>query len=287
MTITSRMPRAEYDAIDALNVSRLKNIKRSPQHYLHALTNRVERPCLVQGNAVHVAVLEPERYSHEFAMWTRRTEAGAMAPRKGQHWDSFKAECAGKTILTSDENTLAQDISDAVRRNELAMHYLAGGDPEVTLEWSIADELGGRPAKSRLDWITTIDGKPVLVGLKTARDCRRFAFGSQAAKLSYHWAWAFYHDAYESLTGIAARSVEIVVEVAAPHAVAVYRIPDDVIEQGREEYWNAVKLLNECEATGVWPGPEPKEEFLSLPSWAFGTDDNDLDDLGLTMENAA
>lgn len=275
------MPRAEYDAIQALNISRLKNIKRSPQHYLHALTHPTTRPCLIQGNAVHVAVLEPERYEMDFCVWDRTTKAGAMAPRRGQHWEAFYKGANGRTILVPDQNRLASSIAAAVRNNEIAAPYLASGDPEVTLEWALAPELGSRPAKSRVDWLTRIDGKPVLVGLKTARDCRRYAFGAQAAKLSYHWAWAFYEDAYTATKGERPRSVEIVVEVEPPHAVAVYRIPDDVIEQGREEYWEAAKLLAQCEAANYWPGPEPKEEFISLPSWVYGTDDTEIDDLGL------
>ncbi len=282
MTITSRMPRAEYDAIEALNISRLKHIKRSPQHYAHALTNREEKACLTLGNATHVAVLEPERYERDFAIWERRTSSDAMAPRKGQHWDEFRAANEGRTILTPDQNSLAASIAAAVRSNAAAMRYLESGDPEVTIEWNLAPELGARAAKSRLDWITRIDGKPFLVGLKTARDCRRYAFGSQAARLSYHWAWAFYEDAYASIRHERPCSVEIVVEADPPHAVAVYRIPDDVIEQGREEYWEAAKLLAQCEATNEWPGPEPREEILSLPSWVYGSDADDLSDIGLT-----
>ncbi len=279
------MPRHEYDAVEALNVSRLKNIKRSPQHYLHALGTHEDRACLTLGNATHVAVLEPERFETDFAVWGNRTSAGAMSPRKGQYWDAFCAENAGKTILTPDQASIAKAIAVAVRGNELAMTYLASGDPEVTIEWTLPAELGGRPAKGRVDWLTALDGVPYIVGLKTSRDCRRFAFGSQSAKLAYHWQWAYYFDGFVATRGVEPKMVEIVVEAAAPHAVAVYRIPDDIIEQGREEYWEAVKRLNECEATGLWPGPEPREEFLSLPSWAYGTDADDISDIGLTGFN--
>lgn len=287
MKITSRMPRHEYDAVQALNISRLKEMKRSPQHYKYRLTNPRTTVPLVVGNACHVAVLEPERYAQDFAVWNRVSENGNLCPRKGQYWDAFKLENDGRTILMPDETTLAQSIAAAVRTDERAMQYLASGDPEVTLEWNLASELGGRPAKSRVDWLTTIDGKPYLVGLKTARNCAHYAFAAQAAKLGYHWAWAFYEDAYTAITGKRPCSIEIVVEVEPPHAVAVYRIPDDIIEQGREEYYAAAKLLAECEATDEWPGPAPMIEDLTLPSWAYTQADDDLSDLGLTMENAA
>jgi hypothetical protein len=278
--ITSRMPRPEYDAIDALNISRLKEIKRSPQHYQWALANPRRSDALTLGIATHVATLEPERYEMDFVVWDRVTDAGAMAPRRGQYWDAFIKGCNGRTILTPEESRIANTIAKAVRGNPLAMRYLESGDPEVTINWQLDEALGGRAAKSRVDWLTTIDGEPYLVGFKTARDCRHFAFGAQSAKLAYHWQWAFYFDAYVATRGVKPKLVEIVAESAAPHAVAVYRIADDIIEQGREEYWQAAKLLAECERTNEWPGPQPVEEFLSLPSWAYPGQD-DLDDIGL------
>jgi hypothetical protein len=287
MKITSRMPRAEYDAIPALNISRLKEIKRSPQHYKYRLTHPRTTVPLIVGNACHVAVLEPERYADEFAVWNRTSESGNACPRKGQFWDAFKAQHAGRTILMPDEDRLAKSIAAAVRQDERAREYLSSGDPEVTLEWNLAAELGGRAAKSRVDWLTSIDGRPYLVGLKTSRNCAHYAFAAQAAKLGYHWAWAYYEDAYTAITGKRPCSIEIVVEVEPPHAVAVYRIPDDIIEQGREEYWEAAKLLAECEAKNEWPGPAPMIEDLTLPTWAYKHDDDDLSSLGLSMENAA
>lgn len=284
MTITSRMPRAEYDAITALNISKLKAIKRSPQHFRHELDHPKASVPLVVGNAAHVAVLEPERYVSDFAVWMRRTEAGKQAPRSGQWWDAFRIENEGKMVLTCDENALAQEIAKAVRFDERANTYLASGDPEVTLEWNLPPELGSRPAKGRFDWLTTIDGRPYLVGLKTARDCRHFAFGSQAAKLDYASQWAYYYDGYYSITGVKPLVREIVVESAPPYAVAVYRIEDDIILQGRENYWEMAKQLAECEARDEWPGPEPVEQELTLPSWYYGTAEDDLSGLDLETE---
>ena len=279
MTITSRMPREEYDAIDALNMSRLKEMKRSPLHYRHALTHSKTSGPLTLGLATHVAVLEPERFLSDFASWDRRTKGGNAAPRNGQFWDAFLNANTGKIILTSDEWHLSREIADVVRGDALAMRYLAHGEPEVTFEW----DLDGRACKGRVDWLTHIDGKPTIVGLKTARDCRHFAFGSQAAKLGYHLQFAYYHDGYEAIRKFKPKLVEIVVESAAPHAVAVYHIPDDIIEQGRDEYRRLIDQLATCERTNDWPGPQPLEEYLTLPSWVYGSDtDNELSELELT-----
>lgn len=277
--IQSRMPRADYDAIKALNMSRLKEMKRSPLHYRHALTHSRKSGPMTLGLATHVAVLEPERFMSEFANWDRRTKGGNSAPRNGQWWDAFLNANTGKTILTEDEWQHSQDIAAVVRADALAMRYLAQGEPEVTFEW----DLDGRACKGRVDWLTTIEGEPTIVGLKTTRDCRHFAFGSQAAKLGYHLQFSWYHDGYERIRNSKPKLVEIVVESAAPHAVAVYRIPDDIIEQGRDEYIQLLEQLANCEATDEWPGPQPIEDYLTLPSWVYGGEtDNELSELELT-----
>jgi hypothetical protein len=120
----------------------------------------------------------------------------------------------------------------------------------------------------------------VLVGLKTARDCRHFSFGNAAARMGYHLQWAYYFDGYMTITGAKPKVVEIVVEAEPPHAVAVYRIPDDILDQGHEEYMELLDRLAECEGNDQWPGPCPEEQILTLPSWVYGRDE-DITDLGL------
>ncbi len=278
MTITSRMPRTDYDALHALNVSRLKEIKRSPQHYKYRLTHPHTTDAMTLGTATHVATLEPERFAEDFAIWTRKTDSGKNAPRNGKAWDEFQAANAGRCILTADEAAEAQAIATAVRSNELAMIYLQTGDPEVTIEAT----MHGRPCRGRVDWLTTVNGHPHIVGLKTARDCRHFAFGAQAAKLGYHIQWAWYLDLIMAVRDTDTSVVEIVVESAPPYAVAVYRIPSDIIEQGRDEYMQLLETLNDCERRDIWPGPVPSEEWLTLPSWAYPQAD-DLNDLELEI----
>ncbi len=276
ISIESRVPRDAYRALPGISISRLKELRRSPLHYQHALSSPRESHPLTLGTATHVTVLEPERYAHDFAVWTNRTEGGAMSPRRGKVWDEFAALHAERTILTLDEATDAQAIAQSVRGDETAFRYLAVGDPEVTLQW----EMDGRACKGRVDWLTTVEGERYLVGLKTTRDCRHFAFGSQAAKLDYALQWAWYLDGYEIITGKVPHVIEIVVENTAPYAVATYRIENDILLQGRDNYRELLKILGECEAVDNWPGPVLGEQILTLPSWYYPSME-DITDLEL------
>lgn len=228
------------------------------------------------GTLAHLLTLEPERYEAEVAIWAERTESGSMSARRGKKWDEFTQLHAGKLLVTEDEAEVAEAIAESVRGDAIAARYLASGNAEVSMTW----DLDGRPCKGRADWITAIDCKPVIVGLKTARDCRPFQFGAAAARFGYALQWAFYQDGFAAITGETPRMVEIVVESEAPHAVVTYQIPDDVLEYGRDEYRRLISILDECLRSDTWPGPCDAEQILTLPSWVYGSED-DITELGL------
>lgn len=255
----------QYEAALGLRSSELKALQRSPLHFI--AREPAESPALRLGTAAHCATLEPDRFLAEYAVWDRKTDSGRSAPRNGKWWDAFVEDNKGRTIATEDEHRHAVAISRAVRADPTAAKYLRNGAPEVTMLW---DFPGPVAAKARVDWLTTVNGVDVLVGLKTTRDCRQGPFGAQAAKLGYHLQWAWYHDGFRLLTGRTPKMVEIVVESARPYAVATYHIPDDIIGQGRDEYEALLALLADCVETNYWPGPVSGEVDLTYPLWAYG-----------------
>lgn len=276
-SIQSRVPWDDYLRLPGCSITRLKELRRSPQHYLYRLKNPKESTALTLGRAAHCATLEPERFATDHAVWARRTASGNLGPRNGRYWDAFKADNPDKVIITEDEFGEVEAIQQAVRGNKDAMRYLSEGEPEVTMQWAVSR----RQCKGRIDWLTRFAGHPVSVGLKTARDCRHFAFGSQAARLGYHLQWAFYADGYRVIKGELPKVVEIVVESAPPYAVVVYVIPDDILQQGFDEYLQLFDILDECEKNASFPGPAIGEQILTLPSWVYGREEDDITDLGL------
>lgn len=271
--IVANVPFGNYRAAAGVNVSSLKKFSRSPLHFKHAQENpKPMTSAMSLGTAAHCATLEPERFAVEFVTW-------AGGRRAGKEWESFKtdADAAQRVVLTEDERETALAIAAAVRACPEAMVYLKRGHAEVSMAWHHDDD-PQMLLKGRVDWLTVVDGCDVVVGLKTTRDLRPREFSAQAARLAYHWQWAFYCDGFERITGRKPATVEIVVESAAPHAVAVYRIPDHVLERGRQEYGAALKQLAQCEASGVWPGPVVGEVEFDLPGWAYPADEMTIED---------
>lgn len=284
--IVSRVPAEEYHSSAGVSITRLKELKRSALHYQYRLANPKATSPLSLGTAAHCATLEPERFATQFAVWGRRGESGSLCPRKSQYWDAFRAVNPGKTIITEDECSAALAIAKAVRGDPCAFRYLETGEPEVSMHWELTLESPMRApvtvqCRGRADWLTFIDGEPYLIGLKSARDCRPFIFGSAAAKLGYHLQWAYYLDGYHAIKGKVPRLKEIVVESSAPHDVVVYDITEDIILQGRAEYEGLLRQLIDCESRNEWLGvANGTEQVLTLPTWAYDAQD-DIAELGL------
>jgi hypothetical protein len=258
----------DYDALPGHNFSTLKELARSPLHYQHRLTTpRPDTPSLQFGHGSHVAVLEPERFIREFALWQGKDADGKTRQRRGKAWDAFQAEHTGRIILTESDYDRAIALKDAVRADEIAMRYLAAGRPEVALTWT--DTETGLPCKGRIDWEGKADGYPAIVDLKSARDPSPRAFGLACARYSYHVQLAFYTDGYEQATGKRPRVVIVAVESTPPHDVVTYSVPADVLEVGRGEYRKWLAKIQECTERRTWFGcGNGFEQTLVLPAWA-------------------
>lgn len=267
--IYSRAQVADYDAIDAVNYSSIKWLARSPKHYRWFKDNgaRETRP-MFKGTAAHIAILEPERFALDYAIFPGKRRAGKA-------WEAFEADAiaAGKKILKESELTEAFAMRDAVREDALAATYLCGGRPEVTLVW--VDGETGLTCKGRLDFLR---GAAVAVDLKTTRDAIPHWFGRDVARLQYHVQAAMYFDGLEALTGERARFVVIAIESTPPYDVVTYDVPEPVIAAGRDEYRRLLRLLVECRQENRWPGiGKGFEQPLTLPTWAMGDSGDELE----------
>lgn len=277
--LRSHVSYGDYSTFPGISITRLKELKRSPLHYRYRLDHPRETDAMRLGTAAHCAVLEPDRFLDAYAIWSRRTASGNLAPRNGQWWEAFKVENEGKDVITEDECATALAIQQAVRTDPCSAKYLAQGDPELSMQWEMHDRL----CKGRADWLTYIDGAPNIVGLKTARDCREIFFGNAAAKLGYGMQWAWYWAGFKIITGETPIMKEIVVESEPPYATVVYNVPMEVILRGEEEYLALLDQLTRYESEQVWPGPaEGRELDVSMPTWWYGQPvGDDLSDLEL------
>ncbi|MDP3766832.1 MAG: PD-(D/E)XK nuclease-like domain-containing protein, partial [Dehalococcoidia bacterium] len=215
---------AEYIDLDAINWSRLRHLwgeDGSPRRYRHALTEpREDNDTLRRGRAVHTAILEPDRFPLDYAVY--------RGPRRaGKEWDAFEAAHSDRTILTAAQYDTALAIRDAVRRDPIARRYLDGdGSNERTLTWT--DERTGFRCKCRLD---RFNFKPrAIVDVKTARSIAKRRFANSGGGLGYQCQMGHYTSgAIANGLLVERRAVLIAVEHKRPHDVAVFLPPESEI----------------------------------------------------------
>lgn len=253
----------DYQKLDAVNWSSLKHMAKSPKHYKWAKENpREDTVGLLKGRGTHTAVLEPERFLLDYALFKGKV-------RRGKEWDAFKELHKEENILKPNEYQHCMVVAKAVHAHPAASAILKVAKREETISW--IDEETGLHCKARLDLIW--DG---LGDLKGVRSVHPRALPSEVARMMYHGQLAFYREGVRVTTGKNMRCYLICAEHAAPHDVVVREIDEDGLYAG----WEMVRLLlnkvAECKAANRWPGLSDEIETLQLPAWVWPEDEQVL-----------
>lgn len=264
--IRQGMTRAEYEAIHGLNQSTLKLFRRTPAHAREYMVHPPEpTDALELGTAVHVAVLEPERFARQYVAAPkvdRRTKAGK------EQWAAFEDAHRGLEVLSAEDMEVCRGIADAAVGLETVARLLASpGKSEVGVVWD--DPQTGVRCKALMDRITTFAGWTVVVDLKSTQDASPGAFARDCAKYAYHVQAAFYLDGLNVLAPANRRFFHVAVEKARPYCCAVYELDPPAVAQGRADYREYLRVYAECARSGRWPGYRDAVEPLSLPVWAL------------------
>lgn len=264
----------EYAVIDAVRSSDLKGFARSALHARHAMLNPVESAAMVLGQALHVALLESDRFRSTYAAapkCDRRTVAGKA------DWAAFQAANAGRIVLTEDEMNECLALEAAARNHPVAHALLyAPGVNEASLVWNHASGLQG---KARLDRLTTYEDFSTIVDVKTARDASPQRFAADAARFGYHVQAAWYLGGADALAPIARRFVFLVLEKEPPYAVACYELDEQFLAAGRIECERALTSYKNAKESGVWPGYPARISTLYAPGWLTTKTEEATDEL--------
>lgn len=254
--------RDDYERIEAVNISRLiPLISHSGKHCRYAMDNPSEpTPAMRLGTLTHSYILTPEDLLREYVVAPevdRRTKVGR------EKWEQVKADAAGRTIVTQDEDARGRAMRAAVRSHPMWSQF-GKCDAEVAVQWT--NEPTGLACKALVD----LDGSEwgFVADLKTASDVRPEAFRSHAARLLYHVRMSWYAAALDVQTAYL-----IAVETNPPHDVVVYEYTWDVLATAYAKCAEALALYAVYSRNGVWPGITSQIVPLTVPAWALGRDD--------------
>ena len=283
------MSDADYQAIDALRASTMKEALQSAKQLHYRMHNR--RPdsgALRLGRAVHLAVLQPEEYEGETARIPDEyaTASGLSRKKPAQEW-AAPLMASGVTVVSAAEDAKAHAIASAVFEHAAAATMLqAAPGREVTAIWYETTPQGHKVAcKARADFL----GEGTLGDLKTTRETNRFhpaGVAAVIARFGYDYQFGWYErglisaseQAGEAHTFDALRWAWIFVQSEAPHDVICAIADDEMQDLGRwraQCVWETYASARDC---GAWPGVAPDPVVVSLPRWAVPhTDEDDSD----------
>lgn len=261
----------EYAGLPGLRASDLLRLAQSPLHYrAGAPPRRTDRGFF---HLVHAAVLEPHTLPEQYAVWT-----GAV--RRGKAYDAWRAEQAGRAVVTTAEMQRAMVAATSILGHPTAGPLLtAPGESELTITWTER----GRPMKGRIDRLAQLPGgRYALIDLKTYGTTQPRAVARMVAKHGAHVQLAHYRAGLVEALGLPAEAIDVYLVSAEgrhPYDVAVLQLAaDGALARGVEERERLLDLLDTCEAEDSWPGCSPGVTELVLPAWAGG----DVDDVSFT-----
>lgn len=244
------MTEAQYRAVDAINISSLKYMSRSPAHYKAALDNpREATQAQVIGSMLHATVAEPQR-TH----YVVRPDGLSFTTKEGKAWRDSQTH----PILTGDECDAVQAMYRALWKHEHARSMIVG----ATKECSFFDlhKPTGLLLKGRIDLFNVDSQKRgVIADIKTCDDASPGEFARSVRKWQYHRQAAYYMDLTKAVSFFF-----IAVEKSAPHAVAVYDLDDRAIEAGREANERDLATLARCLRTNEWPAYQPEPMKIGI-----------------------
>lgn len=289
--------RAEYDAIDAVNQSRLKPMAISPLQAEHEAESREESEAMRFGTAVHVAVLEPDSFNdryHIMPACDKRTKEGKAlyhaalhAAGKGRYAEALAAANSmkgeekqkaldlaegyadeGKIIMPDTGRYSYQYACEMGKRMhahpDIHQLFSRGHEAEAMLIWT--DPITKLLCKGLVDAVVE-DAWPSLGDVKTARQIYADFFSKEMYDRGYYIQAPFYLDGYKEITGKDANFVIAVTQNEPPHDCALYPMGEDTIKLGRLHYRRLMARWLTCVTTGNWPGLPQRPVELDVPSF--------------------
>jgi len=235
---------------DCVSHSALEDFRSSAKRYFlryveQSLPRKLPTKEMQLGSALHVKLLEPERWEQLIAIAPdvdRRSKNGKA------EWEAFLVGSNGRIGIDEEQCALSDAMAESVQAHDTAPNLLsAEGRNELAIRW--VDPVTGVLCKAKFDRLLD---SGVIVDLKSASDPSPEGWARSAAQYGYHRQTAWYESGAEDIFHSNYIRLHIVVGTEGPHEVAVYELDEGSIKLGRDQ--NAVNLrrLAECRKSGRW-----------------------------------
>ena len=254
------MPEGTYHRIKALSKSTAEAALQSPAHWW--ATMRRARPqkeleSRIIGTALHVAVLEPERFDSLYV-------AAPKINKNSNKWKDWVAANSDRTLLDAEQIQHIFGMARSINRDPVAARLMTDAKTEVSIFWH--DDATGVPCKARIDIVSPL---PALADPKTCDDASDSGWRTQAAKMRYHCQEAHYRNGWWKLFGEDPAFFFMPVELKPPYGMRLVEHGHDTLMAGREWMARAAEAFLDVLGDGDNPKCYPSGVVqIDLPAWA-------------------
>jgi hypothetical protein len=276
-------PMSTYHRWDAVSNSRLSRIARSPAHLKAYLEEPSEDTLALKiGRAIHVAILEPDDFTRQYATAEKCTASKKSGERCSNNGIAYFAadgwRCGvhpgsgpfdlSRVPLSPKDYAVCMGARDAVHAHQSARHIVERlTEREMSLVWT--DPETGEKVKARFDGYAPDVDDGVVIDVKSTEDAREWAFAKSIHTYGYHRQGAIYLDGAAAHRLPVRHYVIIAIEKDRPNALIVYRLTPGSIEQWQLEVRSHMRRYAECRRRNEWPAYTEDVQDISIPDYAF------------------
>ena len=249
----------DYHVGPSLSSSGARKILECPARFKWERDNPPEpKPAFDFGHLVHRLVLGEGSVIQIIEATDWRSKAAQLER------DAARAD--GAVPVLRSEYDAAGKMRDAVFAHPTARELFRSGHAEQSGWW--VDEPTGVQLRFRPDWLTTLDGRPICIDLKTTINADPAEFARSIVK------WGYMSQADWYLQGLAAHGIAdaafyfVCIEKAAPYPVSVIELDAEALAEGAHRNRRAIDLFARCTETDIWPAYGSGIHTVSLPPWA-------------------
>lgn len=241
--------------------------KQSPAHYRFPPPPTEEtaasRGVKDLGKAIHVAILEPERFE--------KAVMRGPADRRGDKWtDAFDYAASQKMIcLVGKDYDAAMAVRDAVHANARINAIITGGTPRVEHSGYWSDAETGQLCRCRPDLYRPDLG--IIIDLKSTESAHPEAFARSVINYGYHAQEAFYTDGMNQVLPDARIEgfLFLAWEKKSPYAFGLYELPPSIVDEGRAIIRQSLATYAGCMKSDEWPSYGEGVTELSFRRYAY------------------
>jgi hypothetical protein len=234
----------------------MKDLLRSPAHFLHARTHPKTSAAMDLGTVAHAMVLGAgAEYVAIEGNRNRNDVKAAIA----------EAEAEGKVVLKPEQLAAAERMADAVFTHRIAGPlFTARGRSEVSMFFH--DPTFDVVRRCRWDRLTNTG---IGIDLKTSHSADPKVLPKHIVDYGYDLSAANYLAVAAGLGIEIAAYALVFVEATEPHPVVVVELEQEFLDRGAALAAKALSTYRWCLDTGHWPAYADETHLtLAPPRWA-------------------